>query len=96
MQEAVLYSFRRCPYAMRARWALINYNIKVLVREVELKNKPSELLKISKKATVPVLVTSRNTVIEESIDIMKWAISQNHDKNYRKATNRFSLYCSGP
>ena len=64
MKHNILYSFRRCPYAIRARWALLNTNQVVELREVELKNKPIELIQISKKATVPVLKTSLSKVIE--------------------------------
>tara|TARA_B100001250_G_scaffold365730_1_gene346628 strand:- start:103 stop:777 length:675 start_codon:yes stop_codon:yes gene_type:complete len=74
MNHNILYSFRRCPYAIRARWAILNTNQVVELREVDLKNKPLELIDISKKATVPVLKTSSNKVIDESIDIMVWSI----------------------
>ena len=76
MKHHILYSFRRCPFAIRARWALINTNHVVELREVDLKNKPIELIKISKKATVPVLETNTGTVIDESIDIMIWSIER--------------------
>ena len=72
----VLYSFRRCPYAMRARMALAASGAEVMLREVLLKDKPSELLAASSKATVPVLVLSDGGVIEESLDIMQWALKQ--------------------
>ena len=76
MKHNILYSFRRCPYAIRARWALLNTNQVVELREVDLKNKPTELIKISKKATVPVLITNANIVIDESLDIMIWGIKK--------------------
>ena len=85
MNHNILYSFRRCPYAIRARWALLNTNEKVILREVDLKNKPSSLINISKKATVPVLKTSTGKVIDESLDIMKWTI---------KKSNRLELFGS--
>ena len=69
-----LYSFRRCPYAMRARMALAASGAKVMLREVLLKNKPAELLAASPKATVPVLVLSDGEVLEESLDVMRWAL----------------------
>ena len=78
MKHNILYSFRRCPYAIRARWALLNTNQLVELREVDLKKKPIELIKISKKATVPVLKTNLNQVIDESIDIMIWSIKRSN------------------
>ena len=69
----VLYSFRRCPYAMRARLSLLIAGIDVELREVALRNKPAEMLALSPKATVPVLELTDGTVLEESIDIMQWA-----------------------
>ncbi len=73
----VLYSFRRCPYAMRARLALASAGIAVELREVLLRDKAPELLAASPKATVPVLVLP-DQVIEESYEIMLWALQQ-HD-----------------
>ena len=78
MKNNILYSFRRCPFAIRARWALLNTNQLVELREVDLKNKPIELIEISKKATVPVLKTKSNKVIDESIDIMIWSIKRSN------------------
>ena len=78
MKHNILYSFRRCPYAIRARWALLNTNQLVELREVDLKNKPMELVELSKKATVPVLKTKSNKVIDESIDIMIWSIKKSN------------------
>ena len=78
MNHNILYSFRRCPYAIRARWALLNTNQIVELREVELKNKPSELIEISSKATVPVLKTTSNQIIDESLDIMIWSIKRSN------------------
>ena len=78
----ILYSFRRCPYAIRARLALRYAGIEVALREVVLADKPSELLEASPKGTVPVLIrqTPAGTleVIDESLDIMLWALAQ-HD-----------------
>ena len=73
----ILYTFRRCPYAMRARLAIKASGVIVEIREVKLKNKPEELLNISPKATVPVLHISSKKIIEESLDIMKWALEIN-------------------
>jgi glutathione S-transferase len=75
----ILYSFRRCPYAIRARMALKYSGIAVEIREVKLNNKPQQMLDYSPKGTVPVLITN-GEVIDESLDIMLWAISQ-HDPN---------------
>lgn len=70
----VLYSFRRCPYAMRSRMALIKAGIVCELREVILRNKPAEMLELSPKGTVPVLQLVNGTVLEESLDIMYWAL----------------------
>ncbi|MFA5982846.1 MAG: glutathione S-transferase [Methylococcaceae bacterium] len=75
--KPVLYSFRRCPYAMRARLALATASLVVEFREIELRNKPQALLAISAKATVPVLQLSDRLVLDESLDIMLWALAQN-------------------
>ena len=73
----ILYSFRRCPYAMRARLAIAKAGVAVQLREVVLRNKPAELLQVSPKATVPVLVLPDGKVLEESFDIVAWAFSKN-------------------
>lgn len=73
----ILYSFRRCPYAIRARLALVYSGISVEIREIHLKHKPSQMLAISAKGTVPVLQLPDGTVIDESLDIMQWALAQN-------------------
>lgn len=73
----LLYSYRRCPYAMRARMALIFANIQCDVMEIDFKNKPQAMLDISPKGTVPVLQTTEGNVIDESLDIMHWALNQN-------------------
>jgi glutathione S-transferase len=74
----VLYSFRRCPYAIRARLALKYAGIRVALREVVLRDKPQEMLEVSPKGTVPVLVLPETgEVIDESLDIMFWAVAQN-------------------
>jgi len=76
MSFHILYSYRRCPYAMRARMALKYAGIALEIREIELKNKPAHMLKVSPKATVPVLVLSDGTVLEQSLEIMFWALQQ--------------------
>ena len=74
----VLYSFRRCPYAMRARLALAVSGQACELREVVLRNKPQGLLQASPKATVPVLVLPDGQVLDQSLAIMRWALAQ-HD-----------------
>ena len=71
----ILYSFRRCPYAMRARMALAVSGTPVRLREVVLKDKPDEMLAASPKATVPVLIDG-DSILEESLDVMRWALRQ--------------------
>ncbi len=73
----ILYSFRRCPYAIRARMAIAFSGQKVEHREVDLKQKPVQLIQISPKATVPVLQLNQGEILEESLDIMLWALSLN-------------------
>lgn len=73
----ILYSFRRCPYAIRSRMALSYSQTAVQLREVVLKDKPPCLLGFSAKATVPVLVLNDSKVIDESLDIMRWTLQQN-------------------
>lgn len=72
----VLYTFIRCPYAMRARLALAYATVSYEHREVDLKSKPAHLLEISPKGTVPVLLLNDGTVIEQSLDIMRWALKE--------------------
>ena len=72
----ILYSFRRCPYAMRARLALASSEQTCELREVVLRDKPPELLAASAKGTVPVLVLAAG-VIDESLDIMRWSLDRN-------------------
>lgn len=82
MSLPIFYSFRRCPYAMRARLALIASGVRVELREVVLRDKPAEMLIASPKATVPVLVTADGQVIDESIDIMRWALGQSDPEGW--------------
>lgn len=77
----ILYSFRRCPYAMRARLALAACQISYELREISLKNKPEEFLQTSPKGTVPVLVLEEGTLIDESLDVVHWAIKQSDPEN---------------
>ena len=78
----ILYSFRRCPYAIRARFALALSGIAYTIREVDLKNKPTALLTISPKGTVPVLQQVDGTVIDESYDIVRWAFDKGDSTTY--------------
>ncbi|PZW72993.1 glutathione S-transferase [Pseudomonas sp. 2848] len=78
----ILYSFRRCPWAMRARLALRYAECDVQVVEVKMKEKPAELLALSPKGTVPVLDTG-NGVLEESLDIMRWALDRHDPDDWR-------------
>jgi glutathione S-transferase len=76
MPAPVLYSFRRCPYAMRARLALQAAGMEVELREIVLRDKPAEMLRASPKGTVPVLVLADGQVLEQSLEIMLWALQQ--------------------
>jgi glutathione S-transferase len=76
LQRPILYSYRRCPYAMRARMALSYAGIQVEIREIALREKPAHMLAVSPKGTVPVLVLASNEVLEQSLDIMNWALQQ--------------------
>ena len=91
MTLPILYSFRRCPYAMRARMALILASKKCELREILLKNKPEEMLKISSKGTVQV-IQFQDRVLDESLDIISWAM-ETHISNvytYSAAEEIFS------
>lgn len=77
----ILYSFRRCPYAMRARLALRYAGVPVQIVEVSLKAKPAEMLALSPKGTVPVLSLD-GRVLEESLEIMRWALAQNDPQGW--------------
>jgi glutathione S-transferase len=72
----ILYSFRRCPYAMRARLALEEASIVYELREVVLNNKPAQMIALSGKGTVPVFQLQNGAVIDESIEVMHWALGQ--------------------
>ena len=81
----VLYSFRRCPYAMRARLALAISGQDCELREVVLKAKPAELISASAKASVPVLVLRSGEVIDQSLEIMRWALQRNDPAQWLSA-----------
>jgi glutathione S-transferase len=85
MNLPVLYSFRRCPYAIRSRLALKGAGQRVELREVVLRAKPEPMLAISPKGTVPVLQLPDGHVIEQSQDIMRWALGQHDPHGWLKA-----------
>ena len=80
--DPILYSFRRCPYAMRARLAIWISGTVCTLREVKLSAKPDAMLSASPKGTVPVLVLPDGRVIDESLDIMRWALCQHDPENW--------------
>jgi len=84
-----LYSFRRCPYAMRARMALRYSGVAVDIVEVSLKNKPAQMLTLSPKGTVPVL-NADGVVIDESLQIMRWALAQNDPDDWLLSSDSFA------
>ncbi|MFT5653422.1 MAG: glutathione S-transferase [Psychromonas sp.] len=77
MPYPILYSLHRCPYAMRARTAILLAQQTLLLRDIVMKNKPVEMLSASVKGTVPVLIFDDQSVIDESLDIMIWALDKN-------------------
>ena len=95
-----LYTFRRCPYAMRGRMGLSIAGVPVQVREVVLRDKPAEMLEASPKGTVPVLLTSSGDIVDESLDVMRWALAQNDPEGWLDAdpdtTNELIARNDGP
>ncbi|MCR8539956.1 MAG: glutathione S-transferase [Prochlorococcus marinus CUG1439] len=83
MTNDILYSFRRCPYAIRVRWALLICEINVEIREIDLKNKPPDFLNKSRTKTVPILIKKNSEVIEESLEIILWALSESKKENIK-------------
>ena len=81
----ILYSFRRCPYAMRARMAIHISSQKCEIREVLLRDKPTSMLEYSSKGTVPVLVLQSGEVIDESLDVIDWALNLNDPDNWQRS-----------
>ena len=77
MSLPILYSFRRCPYAMRARMSIVRESFEVEIREVVLRDRPDHMMEISPKGTVPVLLLADGTVIEESLEIMQHVLGWN-------------------
>ena len=80
-EKPILYSFRRCPYAMRARMALSISNTPVRLREIILRDKPEAMLEASPKGTVPVLI-DEDVVIDESLELMHWGLKKNDPENW--------------
>ena len=78
----ILYSFRRCPYAIRGRMALKKAGIICVLREVALRDKPEAMTKLSPKGTVPVLQLKDETVLDESLQIMRWALNVKDPDNW--------------
>jgi len=98
LTQPLLYSFRRCPYAMRARLALLASRQQVELREVVLRDKPDEFLAVSPSGTVPCLMAG-DTVLDESLDIMIWALSQNDPQGWldmSKAGHALIARADGP
>lgn len=75
MTRPLLYTYRRCPYAMRARMALLIADVAFDAHEVSLRDKPADLLALSPKGTVPVLRLANGEVLDQSLDIMRWALA---------------------
>ena len=85
----ILYSFRRCPYCMRAHMALKCAGLKIILRDVKLSDLPAEVLAVSPHATVPSLAISENEYMDESWDIVKWAVQQNDPENWLGENNEY-------
>jgi len=85
-----LYTFRRCPYAIRARLAVKVSGVQVTMHEVSLRNKPQAMLDCSPKGTVPVLQLPDGTVIEQSLDIMQWALAINDPQEWMNGRSALS------
>ena len=81
--KPILYSFRRCPYVIRARMAINYADVSVELREVLLSQKPQSMLTASPKATVPILQLPDGRVIDESIDVMHWALDHSDADHWR-------------
>ena len=86
----ILYSFRRCPYAMRARLAIAVSGQTCALREVVLRNKPPEMIQASPKGTVPVMLLPNGDVLEESLEIMRWALEQSDPEGWLTPLNEDS------
>lgn len=98
MNRPILYSFRRCPYAMRARLAIASAGIQCELREILLRDKAPEFLEASPKGTVPVVVDD-GVVIDESYDVMFWALRQNDPEDWLSVSQSgldLVAECDGP
>ncbi|PKI14229.1 glutathione S-transferase [Colwellia sp. 12G3] len=87
----ILYSLRNCPYAMRARLAIFKAQQQVLLRDLVLSNKPAEMIAVSPKGTVPVLVLANGRVIEESLEVMLWALQETDPNDLLDCQNEGAL-----
>ena len=87
-RQHIFWSFRRCPYAMRARLAVFSAGIQVELREILLRDKPDAFLHASPKGTVPVVELADGKVLEESRDVMQWALSQNDPDGWLEVQHR--------
>ena len=96
--KPILYSFRRCPYAIRARLAIYSAGIELELREVLLRDKAPKFLEVSKSKTVPCLQTN-DLILDESLEIMIWALNINDPKNWLRETDKsleLIATCDGP
>jgi glutathione S-transferase len=95
-QPPILYSFRRCPYAMRARMSIVRTGYEVEHREVILRYRPEHMMEISPKGTVPVLLLEDGTVIEESLEIMQhvlnWTLSEEEQHWVSRNDDEFKFH----
>ena len=89
-ETPILYSFRRCPYAMRARLAIAISGQTCALREVVLRNKPPEMIQASPKGTVPVMLLPNGHVLEESLEIMHWALNKSDPEGWLAPQNEAS------
>ena len=96
MALPILYSFRRCPYAMRARMSIVRTNFQVELREVILRDRPDHMMEVSPKGTVPVLLLEDGTVIEESLEIMQhvlnWTLSEEEQHWISRNDDEFKFH----
>ena len=96
MASPILYSFRRCPYAMRARMSIVRAQFQVELREVILRDRPEHMMEISPKGTVPVLLLADGTVIEESLEIMQhvldWTLSEEEQHWVSRNDDEFKFH----